>query len=123
MLVYETGPFPFILASCFDEGDFQNTMQRFELSRAFLDGHDVSACHFMREGEKLLALMCFDFPKGANLAFVAGYIALELNRAIKELWAYIGEDHPGTEIEGQFFKNYMISIMAHWMEKNDVVVQ
>jgi hypothetical protein len=121
MLVYETGPFPFILATCFTEGDFQKAMEDLGVCRSFTNG-DISTCHFLQQEGRLLALLCFNFPEDINHAHVAGRIVLELNRAIKELWDYIGECAPGDEVEGQFLKNYTTSIMAHWLERSPNVV-
>jgi hypothetical protein len=118
MITFDTGPMPLNLCMCLDEEDFQCTMVNMGLSRTFMNDNPYSSCHFFESGDQLTAILCFNLPVDAHPAMVAGHVVLELNRALKELWDYIGEFKPGIEIEGRYLMSYTASIMALILEKD-----
>jgi hypothetical protein len=116
MIVFDSGPLPHIMAVCLNEEDYVAHMDKFNLSRTFLPEGGYSHTHFSQVDNKLATVICIDLPRDVHPAAMAGLVVLELNRALKELWDYIGEFKPGIEIEGAYLMEYTKAIMALLIE-------
>jgi hypothetical protein len=119
MLVYETGPLPLVLATCFDEEDFKRATRNLGLTRSFLNGDPFSYTHVVEQGENLMTILCFNLPEDTNPSFAAGRVVLELTQALETFWDYLGEDRPGLQIKSHFMKNYTNAIMSCMYNKGN----